>query len=227
MSAFRQTLRAALALLVPHRWLIVRGPAVGSRVYLTFDDGPHPEHTPRVLDALARAALPATFFVIGAHAQRHPDLLRRIHREGHRIGHHSYTHSDPATTSARQLRAELHQTDRLFDELLGVRSTLIRPPKGELTAAKVLALWRAQRTIVLWSIDPRDYRQRAAADLAAALRTQPLRPGDVLLLHDAQPHTAAVLPDLAAMLRDSGLTASLLPDPRTCTSAAVCQAGAA
>jgi peptidoglycan-N-acetylglucosamine deacetylase len=201
----RQLLRAGLAATLPRRWFLVRGPAHSNAVCLTFDDGPHPEHTPRLLDTLKGHRVPATFFVIGQQAQRHPDLVCRMAAEGHAVGHHSFTHGEPDQTSARQLVEEVRATGQLLASLLGRASTLFRPPKGKMTVGKLWRLWRARQTIVLWDADPKDYSRRFSGEVWEWFRGHPLRGGNVVLLHDNHPHAAAVLPDLVKAARQSGL----------------------
>jgi peptidoglycan/xylan/chitin deacetylase (PgdA/CDA1 family) len=208
----RQLLRQALAFL-PRRLLLVRGPARGNAVCLTFDDGPHPEHTPRLLDALKAEEVPATFFVIGRAAERYPELVRRMVAEGHAVGHHSYNHGEPAETSGRQLAAEALATRALLTSLLGQSPPwLFRPPKGKLTAGKLCRLWAARETVVLWDVDPKDYARQSADELRAWFRDHPLRGGSVVLMHDNHPHAAAVVPDLVATARRVGLRFTTIPE---------------
>src|SRR4051812_6580102 len=102
MSMLRQTIKTLLSCgLPPHRWLVC-GPhsrlSDRATLSLTFDDGPHPEHTPRILDELARWKLSATFFVVGTEVERHSGLVQRIVAEGHGLGNHTFTHSEPSLT---------------------------------------------------------------------------------------------------------------------------------
>jgi peptidoglycan-N-acetylglucosamine deacetylase len=203
MSAPRQLIRGALASMTPRVRFMVRGPAAGREVALTFDDGPHPEHTPRLLDALAAAGIGATFFVIGREAERSPALVERIVREGHAIGHHSWTHGEPGVTSAPTLLGEVARCRALLADLVGREVNRFRPPKGALTAAKLAGLWRAGQQVVLWSADPRDYALADAAPLRAWATDTAPRGGEIVLLHDNHPHAAAALPALAAW-RDLG-----------------------
>jgi peptidoglycan/xylan/chitin deacetylase (PgdA/CDA1 family) len=191
-------MRGALASVMPRTRFMVRGPEAAHDVALTFDDGPHPEHTPRLLDALADAGIAATFFVIGREAERHPSLVERIAREGHAIGHHSWTHGEPGMTSAATLLAEVGRCRALLAALLGREVNRFRPPKGALTAAKLAGLWRAGQQVVLWSADPRDYALAEAAPLAAWAAGASPRGGEIVLLHDNHPHAATALPALAA-----------------------------
>jgi peptidoglycan/xylan/chitin deacetylase (PgdA/CDA1 family) len=204
--SWRQFLRRGLAAVLPWRWYIVRGPVHGGSVCLTFDDGPDPEHTPRLLDVLGRYRVPATFFVIGEKAQRHPEIVRRIAAEGHVVGHHSFHHTEPMRTSARQLLAEVRQTRELLGTLLDEPPSLFRPPYGALTWAKLWGLWRAGQTVVLWSVDPKDYACGSADEVRDRLRRQPPRSGDVILMHDNRPYAADVVADLVADVTRQGLT---------------------
>jgi peptidoglycan/xylan/chitin deacetylase (PgdA/CDA1 family) len=206
---WRQLLRRGLAAL-PRSRLLVRGPDGDRSVCLTFDDGPHPEHTPRLLDVLKDLGAPATFFVVGRQAERHPGLVRRMAAEGHLVGNHSFTHGEPARTSARHLLEEVRQTAAVLTPLAGRQPPLFRPPKGQLTVAKAWRLWRAGQTIVLWSADPKDYACGSAAEVRGYFERRPLGPGDVVLMHDTHPHAAEVLPAVIAAGRARGLSFTTL-----------------
>ena len=200
----RQLVKRALTASLPRAALLVRGRPDGP-VCLTFDDGPHPEHTPRLLDVLAQLGLRATFFVVGERVARHPALARRIVDEGHLLGGHSYTHGPPATTSARELGREVRRTAELLAGILGGVPTHFRPPHGKLTGPKLLGLWSQRQSIVLWSVDPKDFACCDAGEVARFFVDRPLRGGDLVLLHDTAPYAAAVLPDLVTAARHDGL----------------------
>lgn len=183
---------------LPRRRFLVRGPGTANRVALTFDDGPHPEHTPRLLDALAAAGIRATFFVIGREAERHPELVARAFGEGHAIGHHSWSHSEPDSTPAGRLLEETERTIALLAGITGRQHDRFRPPKGALTVAKCARLWQRHQRIVLWSADPRDYRMSDAGELRHWAAHNPPSPGEIVLLHDAWPFAAAAVDSFAA-----------------------------
>jgi peptidoglycan/xylan/chitin deacetylase (PgdA/CDA1 family) len=204
-------MRVVTAATLPRRRLLVRGARGENSACLTFDDGPHPEHTPRVLDVLKGAGVPATFFVVGREAERHPDLVRRIAAEGHALGHHSFTHGDPAATSAADLIAEVRQTRALVSGIVGQALTLFRPPHGKLTALKLWGLWRERQTVVLWNVDPKDFARQGPEELRAWLREHPLRGGDIVLMHDNKPHAADALGELIETTRRRGLTFTTPP----------------
>ena len=194
MSALRQMLKSVFTAALPQSWLMTRGPhAAVSRqqeIALTFDDGPHPEHTPRLLDVLAVAGAKGTFFVIGEQVLRHPKLVRRMADEGHEIGNHTWTHSEPSQTSAAQFLEEVLQTRRMIQNLTGRDCRLMRPPKGALTVAKTLGLWRQQQTIALWNSDPKDFAMTDETELLRWLENYRPRTGDIVLLHDNHPRAA-------------------------------------
>ena len=194
-----------MAATLPRRLFLVSGPASSGCACLTFDDGPDPRHTPRLLDVLGEHGVRATFFVIGRQAERHPDLVRRMAAEGHAVGHHSFYHTDPHLTPARRLVAEARHTAQVLGEIIGRRPTLFRPPLGKLTPLKLCGLWAAGQTVVLWNVDPKDFSCGSGDELAARLESRPVRAGDVLLMHDNHPHAAAVLPTLAARMRRQGV----------------------
>ncbi|HZO11769.1 MAG TPA: polysaccharide deacetylase family protein [Polyangiaceae bacterium] len=201
MNALRQLVKRSMMRTLPPWAFLARGPEDSGAVCLTFDDGPHPEHTPALLDVLAREHVPATFFVVGARARAHPNLVRRMAAEGHTVGHHSYSHGDPETTNARILAAEAAETSALLADILSEPPRLFRPPHGKLTVAKLVRLWARGQSIVLWNVDPRDYLHPIVDFFSA----QPLQSGDIVLLHDTHPHAAAAIPFLARQAHDHAL----------------------
>ena len=98
------------------------------QVAITFDDGPDPHWTPRILDVLKHEHAPAAFFLIGSEAEQYPDLLERIYREGHEIGNHTWSHPDVSEISAGHMKVEMNATERLFEAKLGVKPIFFRPP---------------------------------------------------------------------------------------------------
>jgi peptidoglycan/xylan/chitin deacetylase (PgdA/CDA1 family) len=208
---WRQFVQAALTATLPRRWLLARGPHRSGSVCLTFDDGPDPQHTPGLLDALKDHGVVATFFVVGRRVEEHPELVLRMVAEGHVVGGHSFSHSKPGQTSARQLLDEVRRTRDLLAPLIGGDTNLFRPPHGKLTAAKLLGLLSHGQTIVLWNADPKDFARRSTDELVAWFRARPPRAGDIILMHDNHQHAAGALPELAASARERGLTFSTIP----------------
>lgn len=207
MGIARQLMRAALTSSLPaSRWL-VRGPRRGTSpaIALTFDDGPHPEHTPRVLEALRRWNAVGTFFVVGGAAARHPELIAQIVVEGHLLGNHTWTHGEPREASTSEFLAEIEQTDRWLCEQTHEFPYWMRPPKGELSLTKLWGIWQLSHGVALWNVDPRDYRMTDDADAVSWAEHYQPQAGDVVLLHD-RCAAASVIVDT---LGQRGLLASL------------------
>ncbi len=210
MNWFRQTTKHMLAATLPSQLLLVKGRGIAgpsvrgtttethraTQIALTFDDGPHPEQTPRLLDYLAAAEIVGTFFVIGEQAERHPDIIRRIVDEGHALGNHTYTHSEPRQTSAADFLDEVARTRSLLQDLTGDDCQFVRPPKGKLTPAKFWGLWKQQQTIVLWNVDPKDFGMRSRRDMEQWCDSYAPATGDIVLMHDNHPHAAVAIETL-------------------------------
>lgn len=194
MSQLRQLLKSIFTAALPKSLLLTHGPRRASgpiEIALTFDDGPHPEHTPQLLDVLAEVGARGTFFVVGERAEQHPDLIRRIANEGHELGNHTWSHSEPSQTSTTQFLDEVAQTRRLLQDLTGHDCRLTRPPKGSLTIGKTLGLWRQQQTVTLWNIDPKDFVMPDRTAMSQWLDRYQPQAGDIVLLHDN--HSQAVI----------------------------------
>ncbi len=228
MHVVRQGVKALLTACLPReRWLVrgrrargVHGPAIS----LTFDDGPHPVYTPQVLDRLDALGWKGTFFVVGEKAAAYPELIRRMVGAGHELGNHTYTHGEPGKTSAAAFRDEVRQTQQLLEDLAGRPVTLMRPPKGELTWAKLQGLWRDRQTVALWSADPRDYQYHHEQELRRWLSAYVPRHGDVVLMHDVHPHVLTILDTWQATGRLAGMStvtlSAWLPNGALASSAA-------
>lgn len=211
-SALRQLVRAALVAALPRSMLMAAGPRASGAVALTFDDGPHPVHTPAVLDRLAAHGARATFFVVGERADAHPELVRRIVREGHALGHHSWTHGRPEETAAAALVAEARRTAALLARLTGRPPRLFRPPFGAVGAAKLVALWRAGQAVALWSQDPKDFARPDVEALRRWALDAPLAAGDILLMHDVHPAAAPAVDAVVERARALGLRFATLEE---------------
>jgi peptidoglycan-N-acetylglucosamine deacetylase len=183
------------------------------KIALTFDDGPSPEYTGRLLDILRQYHVPATFFVVGMNAEQNPDLLHRIVNEGHEIGSHTFTHPNLARISKEQLTFELNATERVLESHLGRKTLLFRPPYAEdiepETPEQVASLELTGNlgyyTIGL-QIDPFDWRNPGVHKIVAETVNQAINDlGNVVLLHDGggdRSQTIAALPQLIQKLRD-------------------------
>jgi peptidoglycan/xylan/chitin deacetylase (PgdA/CDA1 family) len=170
---------------------IPRTLAAGSDgVALTFDDGPHPEGTPAVLDLLARAGYRATFFLIGEQVERRPELAREISRQGHLVAVHGYRHRLQPRLSANQLRADLDRALTTIQDATGASPEHHRPPYGVYSPAGLALATGSGLKPLLWSRWGKDWRRFTTPGRIAARATRNLGPGDVILLHDADFYSA-------------------------------------
>jgi peptidoglycan/xylan/chitin deacetylase (PgdA/CDA1 family) len=165
---------------------IVRAPAGSSGVVLTFDDGPDPVWTPRVLEMLERADVKATFFVIGEKAEKHPEIVRETVRRGHTVGLHSYAHDRLfSMRSEARVTQDLRRGVEVLERVTGARPVLFRPPIGHTNPTIARVADKLDLLVVGWTVSGRDGTGRATpAGVAARVRSQ-VRDGAIVLLHDA------------------------------------------
>jgi peptidoglycan/xylan/chitin deacetylase (PgdA/CDA1 family) len=178
---------------------------------LTFDDGPHPEITPFVLEQLSRAGAKATFFCIGSRVAAHPSIYRQILKEGHRVGNHTYQHLNAWHTNQATYLHDVSSAANLID------SNLFRPPYGKLpwqVAKQIPSVMKAPAQIVMWDILSGDFDQRlSAADCLQNCRAF-LRPGSIIVLHDSEKaweRLSILLPALVSLTASSGYSLKSLP----------------
>ncbi|MGE6230310.1 polysaccharide deacetylase family protein [Paenibacillus chitinolyticus] len=150
---------------------------------LTFDDGPDPQYTPQLLDLLARKGTRATFFVLGAKAEHYPDLIRRMHEEGHLVGLHNYMHHSNALMTPWKVRRTLEHSADVIERITGIRPVHYRPPWGVFNVFDFLLIRKFR--IVLWSMAAFDWRSRGGTDKIKRKLIGKVKDGAVILLHDS------------------------------------------
>jgi peptidoglycan/xylan/chitin deacetylase (PgdA/CDA1 family) len=164
-------------------------PGLGG-VALTFDDGPHPEGTPTVLDLLGEANVTATFFLIGEQVRRHPGLVARIVNEGHLAAVHGYQHRLQLRLGAREVAADVDQGAAIVADAGGAAPVWHRAPYGIYSPAGLEAVRQAGLRPLLWSRWGKDWRRFTTAARIARRAAAGAVPGDVILLHDADHYSA-------------------------------------
>jgi peptidoglycan/xylan/chitin deacetylase (PgdA/CDA1 family) len=161
-----------------------RIPGPSRHLALTFDDGPHPWGTLRLLDVLDRFEVSATFFLVGEAARRHPELVRRIVQAGHRVGNHSWSHLNGWGMRASEIFRQYSDCQALLEDLTGSEVRLVRPPYGALTWA--LLRWSRinNNQVVLWDVIPPDYSLDRDPARVERIYWRHLRSGSIVCLHD-------------------------------------------
>ncbi|WP_434749783.1 polysaccharide deacetylase family protein [Paenibacillus amylolyticus] len=149
---------------------------------LTFDDGPDPFYTPRLLDLLHKYEVKATFFVVGEHAASHPELIRRMHEEGHLIGIHNYIHKTNWLMRPRTVRDQIERTGQIIQEITGEKTCYYRPPWGIMNLFDFFS--KKDRKIILWSSMFEDWKCSVGAEQLKERVLKKLKGGEVMLLHD-------------------------------------------
>lgn len=193
-------------------------PTTEPEVALTFDDGPNPDATPRVLDALAKHDVRATFFILGKHAELWPELVQRVVEEGHQLGNHGYFHRKLQFKSRRYVRRDVGLGTRAIEHATGETPEFFRPPHGFRSPwVSSIAESFGQRTIGwslgVWDTDKPGVKRIINRTIAGARR------GSIILLHDGDgvdPYgdrlqTAEALPSIIGGLRDRGFSFVTLP----------------
>ena len=206
MGTHTTDLTAASFVRRPHPFRRAVSPRAGG-VTLTFDDGPHPEYTPAVLDRLREFDLTATFFVIGRKVNAAADVLARCHHAGHAVGNHTATHPRPTWFGFAAAHRELAECQRAVTAITGAAPTLFRPPMGRWSAPLWVAAKRLGLRPIGWSLDSSDWKVRsdADADQCADELLAAVRPGDTLLLHDSHPWIGRLLDRLLPHLCEPAL----------------------
>jgi len=173
-------------------------------VALTFDDGPSPKTTPKILSILKQYGAKATFFVVGENAEKQASLMQDITNDGHEVGNHSFSHPMLARASADRIKHELESTNQIIQNTTGSLPVWFRPPYGS-TNKKVeqIAADMGLKTI-LWTDDPRDWSRHATKESIEKKVLNGMKPGSVVLLHDNHNATIEALPALLETMKERG-----------------------
>jgi peptidoglycan/xylan/chitin deacetylase (PgdA/CDA1 family) len=173
-------------------------------VALTFDDGPHPENTPRLLDMLKERKVKATFYVVGNMVKYSPHLLKRMIDEGHEIGNHTVSHGTLSRMSDEALLKELRAAHDQIVAATGVAPISMRPPGGAIKKVqKELMLREFGYPTILWSVDPEDWKRPGPAVVTSRL-VNGASPGGILLVHDLHKPTVDAMPSTLDQLLAMG-----------------------
>jgi polysaccharide deacetylase family sporulation protein PdaB len=163
--------------------IAIRGGLNDMRVALTFDDGPDPRYTPKVLDVLKEYDVKGTFFLLGARAKALSHITKRIHEEGHDIGNHTYWHPKLDTEKPDRFHWELTKTQNVLQDILGFRPSLFRPPYGAFSEEMLKMASEMGYSTIAWSVDSVDWMQLSPEQIQKNVLSN-VHPGAIILMHD-------------------------------------------
>jgi peptidoglycan-N-acetylglucosamine deacetylase len=175
--------------------------AADAPLYLTFDDGPHPEHTEPLLELLERFNAKATFFVSGSEVEKYPSVLQSIHRHGHQVANHGFFHSNARNVSPADFVNEIDRSHKVISACLGFEPAKdFRPPYGAITPRSFLAVLERGYRFIFWTRDSGDAKASDAAQIVGNFQSEPYAPGDIVLMHDDYQRTIGALDSILATL---------------------------
>lgn len=186
-----------------------------ANIYLTFDDGPDPSITPKILRALRQRKVKSTFFLVGEKVARHPQVVKTIIDDGHVIGNHSYSHPTLLGKKEDFIRLEIARTDEVISALSGGAPRLFRPPYGRFGKALLNILKETKHSMILWNASTKDYKIESSAETISDNLMKSCKPGKIILLHDGHANslnTLQALQESLPELLDRGITFSSIPE---------------
>lgn len=186
-------------------------------VALTYDDGPNPKFTPRLLQILAQKQVKSTFYVLGEQVREFPSVLAATAQAGHEIGDHSYDHKQLTKLSAEGVGAELDKTAEAVTSVTGSRMNTMRPPYGSYNSAVYGICRQRGYEVILWDVDTSDWRRRSSQDIIETVLRE-TRDGSIILMHDRLQNSLEATPAIIDGLRQKGFefvtVSELLAHPR-------------
>jgi peptidoglycan/xylan/chitin deacetylase (PgdA/CDA1 family) len=159
------------------------------QIALTFDDGPHPTLTPRILEILAKYNITATFFMVGQNVLNYPEAARAVIEAGHEVGNHTFTHPHIADLNEKAIFDEIGKCEDALEELCEYRPHILRTPQGAMTPSLEKCLLEDDYILVLWSLDTRDWENKSTAHIVQTVLDR-VQPGDIILMHDYIGHNS-------------------------------------
>ncbi len=179
-------------------------------IAFSFDDGPNETYTPQLLDILARKELKATFFLIGKHIKKYPEIAKRIHSEGHEIGNHSFSHPFLPLYTKSYIKRQIESTSALIENTVGTMPSYFRPPMGLFTPSVLDAIGESGMTAVVGEVYPRDPYKPGTDKIIERVLSR-IEPGSIIILHDSgtwgkidRSQTIKAVPVIIDRLRDQG-----------------------
>ncbi len=180
--------------------------ACGKKIALTFDDGPHPRKTPKILDILDKFGVKATFFIIGENAEYYPEIVAEEAARGHELANHSYSHAKLSVLTEAEIRAEIERADAAIKKASGITPRLFRPPEGAYSANIVKTANELGKNTIIWTVDTLDWAKSPRDTIVENVKTS-VTSGSIILFHDftnKDTHTAEAHEILIPYLQEQG-----------------------
>jgi peptidoglycan/xylan/chitin deacetylase (PgdA/CDA1 family) len=190
-----------------------RKTSVHKVVYLTFDDGPSLIYTPKILTVLQQEHVHATFFILGARAQKFPNIARRIVKDGHEIGNHGYCHDFLKHKDPTWVGKDVRKTDTIIHQITGAYPRYYRPPGGIINSIETRSVRTLGHPVALWTVDSRDWAT-PNSDIIVRRVLAAVQPGSIILMHDGVSNsrfTVLALPQIIERLHAAGYEFARLP----------------
>ncbi len=173
--------------------------ATAKKIAFTFDDGPHPSYTEKILEILDSYQIKATFFFIGQNVEYYPEIAKKVVNAGHEIGNHTYSHPPFRNTTSAMLAQEIRKTDAVLKKIGCDHVTLFRPPQGFYGSDFPVLLQDTGKTAILWSVDPKDWAHPSSMEIIRHVEDHSSG-GDIILFHDFVNGESQTIPALKKLI---------------------------
>jgi len=193
-----------LGLDASYPFIVKKGKPRSKQIALTFDDGPHPRHTDYVLDILASENIKATFFLLGRNIEMFPELAKKIKKNGHELGNHSFTHRNFHHLNQVEIMEEIKASQYQFYKVFGTFPIYFRPPYGNINRRDLPLAKRYFHRVIKWSIDTNDWRKSADPKAIKKLILNKVRPGSIILFHEKHIRSLGNLDEIITSLKNEG-----------------------
>jgi len=190
--------------ILPNKLFLIDKKNHSKSIYLTFDDGPVPGVTDKLLTLLDKYNVKATFFVVGNRVQKHPELLLNIYESGHKLANHTFTHPAFHKISLAQKVREIIDTNLAIENIINEKCNMFRAPQGRWDIKLLVKLFRLKITAVHWSRDSMDFLKEEPEKIIKRFEVKPVSPGDILLFHDDDQRCIEVLDTLIPIWLSQG-----------------------
>jgi peptidoglycan-N-acetylglucosamine deacetylase len=200
----KNIIKLALSYFYPDRFILRRLLNARHGVAITFDDGPHPDNTVKLLRIFKEFGVKATFFVCGSEVEKYPELISAIQKEGHEIGNHAFSHKRIRQIGWNDYSSEIKDTARIIEQKTGKSITLFRPPYGELNLSLVKFVLQNKWLYIGWTVDSDDSFVKDKDKLVEQFAKKTIKPGDIILFHEDYGTTIEAMPDIIKDIKKRG-----------------------